>query len=159
MRLIRATFNFAVFLLAFCTVAGSAAWAEQSLRISRPQRTAPVAAPSESAAVEKVPAGSTQASAVTGDSCCESPAGVDAPEAAFLTNSLPSEGLFARWRNEFVNPTMCPVRLCHGTCAKTSMGCKNIKTMIDSLLDAYIPEEQPIQAVLNFRCCAGFTDE
>jgi len=76
-----------------------------------------------------------------------------------LLSALPAEGLFARWRNEFVNPTMCPVRLCHGSCAKTQMGCKNIKTMIDSLLDAYIPEEQPIQAVLNFRCCAGFTDD
>lgn len=162
-RLIRATFNFAVILLAFCCLAGNSAWADQSLRIARPRRYVPVAAPAESTGSQKAPADVSPAGrgadVAAGDSCCGAESCGDSSKVALLTSALPSEGLFIRWRNEFVNPTMCPIRLCHGSCAKTSMGCKNIKTMIDSLLDAYIPEEQPIQAVLNFRCCAGFTDE
>jgi Fe-S cluster biogenesis protein NfuA len=76
-----------------------------------------------------------------------------------LTSSLPEGGLFARWRTEFINPTVCPIRLCHGSCKRSSMSCRSVKTKIDSLLDAYIPEEEPVEALLNFRCCAGFTDD
>jgi hypothetical protein len=151
-RLIRATSVIVVFLIAFCALMGSAAWADDSLRIERPKRTetAPSSKPAD-----------TGADACCGTAACGSPVCTDKEleENISLVSALPAEGLFARWRNEFVNPTMCPIRLCHGSCARTSMGCKNIKTMIDSLLDAYIPEEQPIQAVLNFRCCAGFSDD
>jgi hypothetical protein len=174
-----------VLLLGFCTLAATAALADESLRIARPQRGEGPERSERSGTSERperrLPAGSeavnnseaSGASAATSaskspppknssaDSCCgSSPCSEpSAAEDSLLTNSLPAEGLYTRWRNEFVNPTMCPIRLCHGSCARTSMGCKNIKTMIDSLLDAYIPEEQPIQAVLNFRCCAGFSDD
>lgn|GEM_PF-4443740 len=187
-RLNRTTFNFVVLLLGFCTLAATAAQADESLRIARPQRVEGPERPERSGTSERperrLPTGSeavnnseaSGASAATSadakavspppknssaDSCCGSIPCSDpsVAEDTLLTNSLPAEGLYNRWRNEFVNPTMCPIRLCHGSCARTSMGCKNIKTMIDSLLDAYIPEEQPIQAVLNFRCCAGFSDD
>lgn len=176
-RLIRATSVIVVFLIAFCMLMGSAAWADDSLRIERPKKTetapSPAANASTKAAKEAATSVSTAASTSTltpagsspdaccGTAACGSPVCADKDLQMYipLSSALPAEGLYTRWRNEFVNPTMCPIRLCHGTCAKTQMGCKNIKTMIDSLLDAYIPEEQPIQAVLNFRCCAGFTDE
>lgn len=223
-RLIRATSSFVAFLLAIVFLMGNAALAEESLRISRPQRTGAPAASPEATAKQRTPLPH-----VSSTTCCEStfqsvvdieagrlkdplpPEGlfarwfsefvsqpnrlpvvyfpsisVGAPSfsgsafmaagkplksempccdqskqelALLLTSSLPPDGLYARWRAEFVNPTMCPILLCHGSCAGSTMSCKNIKTMIDSLLDAYIPEEPPIEAVLNFRCCAGFTED
>lgn len=150
--MIRATFNSGVFLLALWALLGNAVRADESLRIARPQRAEPAAVPEAKSATD----------ACCGSSACGSPicGDKDAPVYVVpLSSSLPAEGLYARWRNEFVNPTTCPIRLCHGSCAGSQMGCKSVKTMIDSLLDAYIPEEPSVQAVLNFRCCAGFTDE
>lgn len=109
---------------------------EEPLRISRPQR-----AQAEEKAV---------------DACCSQQ---NSEEDDLLSCALPQEGLFARWQAEFINPTLCPVRLCHGSCAKSQMSCKFIKPMLDSLLDAFIPEEPPPVTVLNFRCCAGFTED
>ncbi len=140
-RVIRATLSFVVFLLAILFFAGNAALADQSLRIARPKAestTSPLTAPV----------------AVAPNSCC-----TDAAKSAALSSSLPADGLYARWQAEFTNPTLCPVRLCHGSCARSTMSCKFIKPILDSLLDAYIPEEQPVEALLNFRCCAGFTED
>ncbi len=179
-RVIRATLSFVVFLLAILILTGNAALAEESLRISRPKLTEPAAATVEMTAeshaekqAEKPiakPADKSVAkpaekpvSGGVSSTCCGSAAcGVDCsdiPQTSSLSSSLPPDGLYARWRAEFVNPTMCPILLCHGSCAGSTMSCKNIKTMIDSLLDAYIPEDPPLEAVLNFRCCAGFTED
>jgi hypothetical protein len=175
-RVIRATLSFVVFLLAILILAGNAALAQESLRISRPKLTEPAAATVEMTTKTQVekPADKPVAKSaerpsekpVSGgvsSTCCGSTAcGVDCsdlPPTKSLSSSLPPDGLYARWRAEFVNPTMCPILLCHGSCAGSTMSCKNIKTMIDSLLDAYIPEDPPLEAVLNFRCCAGFTED
>ncbi|HNB24810.1 MAG TPA: hypothetical protein PKZ32_20480 [Candidatus Melainabacteria bacterium] len=162
-RLNRATIGIVVSLLVLCLWTTSSVQADEALRIARPQRNAsPVQAPStdRAASSETVDSQSVEEKKMeAGGSCCGSSDGPTPSESVSLSSALPPEGLYTHWRNEFVNPTMCPVRLCHGSCAKTSLGCKNIKTMIDSLLDAYIPEEQPIEAVLNFRCCAGFSDD
>jgi hypothetical protein len=154
-RVIRTTLSFVVVFLAILSLAGNDACAEESagrLRISRPQQPAPVATPA-----------TKPVSAEVSSACCGSTAcGVDCSDLSEIKNlssSLPPDGLFARWRAEYVNPTLCPIRLCHGSCARSSMSCKFIKPILDSLLDAYIPEEQPVQALLNFRCCAGFTED
>ncbi len=77
-----------------------------------------------------------------------------------LTSSLPPSGLFAHWKKEFSNPTVCPVRLCHGSCSKTDMSCKSNAPMLQILLDAFLPEEHSDAVpILNFRCCAGFSDD
>lgn len=171
-RVIRTTISFVVFLFAILILAGNAALAEESLRISRPKLTEPAAATVETSAeshaekqaekpianpsvkhVEKPASGTCCGSTACGVDCS------DIPHTKSLSSSLPPDGLYARWRAEFVNPTMCPILLCHGSCAGSTMSCKNIKTMIDSLLDAYIPEDPPLEAVLNFRCCAGFTED
>lgn len=164
-RVIRTTSTFVVFLLAILFLAGNAALAEQSLRIARPvsggatgtTKTTGAAASSTEPSTKK-PVPSEVSKPCCGSTACGADC-TDLPQVKSLSSSLPADGLFARWRAEFVNPTMCPILLCHGSCAGSSMSCKNIKTMIDSLLDAYIPEDPPLKAVLNFRCCAGFTDE
>lgn len=80
-------------------------------------------------------------------------------EALQLTSSLPPSGLFAHWRKEFSNPTVCPIRLCHGSCSKTDMSCKSNAPMLQILLDAFLPEDDSDAVpILNFRCCAGFSD-
>ncbi|MBC7998185.1 MAG: hypothetical protein IAF58_09595 [Leptolyngbya sp.] len=81
----------------------------------------------------------------------------DAPQ---LTSSLPPSGLFAHWKKEFSNPTVCPIRLCHGSCSKTDMSCKSNAPMLQILLDAFLPEDNSdALPILNFRCCAGFSDD
>jgi hypothetical protein len=154
---IRTTPSFVVFLLAILLVAGSAALAEESLRIARPS-TGTTGTTGTTATSTEQPATSQVSKPCCGSTACGADC-TDLPQIKGLSSSLPADGLFARWRAEFVNPTMCPILLCHGSCAGSSMSCKNIKTMIDSLLDAYIPEEPPVQAILNFRCCAGFTED
>ncbi len=179
-RVIRATLSFVVFLLAILTLAGNAALADESFRISRPKLTEPADATVEMTAKTQVerpadtpvakpadtpvekPAEKPVSGGVSSTCCGSTACGVDCsdiPQTKSLSSSLPPDGLYARWRAEFVNPTMCPILLCHGSCAGSTMSCKNIKTMIDSLLDAYIPEDPPLEAVLNFRCCAGFTED
>lgn len=176
-RVIRTTPSFVVFLLAILLLTGNAALADQSLRIARPGTagmpsttgttgttgaTGATATAGTTAPQTEQPSRKPVSAEVSKPCCGSTACGADCtdlPEIKSLSSSLPPGGLFARWRAEFVNPTMCPILLCHGSCAGSSMSCKNIKTMIDSLLDAYIPEEPPVQAVLNFRCCAGFTED
>lgn len=167
-RVIRATSNLVAFLAVFLIVAVNVSHAQDSFRIERPTRPqtqpAQVAAPAlnSDTAAASAPSASVPSSSVSPagspecQSLCCSPG---REQDAGLTSTLPPEGLYTRWRAEFINPTVCPVRLCHGSCKHSSVSCKTVKTRIDSLLDAYIPEEVPVEALLNFRCCAGFTDD
>ena len=172
-RVNRATSSLVAFLVAFFALAANVCHAQDSFRIERPNRSqaaAPLAKtqnaeapPAQAPPAKTPPAQAAPVSASPADArdsecqspCC-SPSGVPT---AGLTSALPAEGLYARWQAEFINPTVCPVRLCHGSCKRSSVSCKTVKTKIDSLLDAYIPEEVPVEALLNFRCCAGFTDD
>jgi len=167
-RVIRATAS----LLALFILSANASNAQDTFRIERPTRSqAPavqvpaaqspasqVSAP-QSQSPEIVTGQSAPVSSLSQSSDCQNPCcSLNAPSFV-LSSPLPSEGLYARWRAEFINPTTCPVRLCHGSCKRSSVSCRSIKTKIDSLLDAYIPEEVPVEALLNFRCCAGFTED
>ncbi|MBA3856226.1 MAG: hypothetical protein C0507_04890 [Cyanobacteria bacterium PR.3.49] len=155
-RVIRATSSLVAFLAAFFMVAVNDSHAQDSFRIERPSRPqAPAATGTTQSETQSQAQSETQNNSDCRSPCC-SPS---AESGSALTSSLPAEGLFARWRTEFINPTVCPVRLCHGSCKRSSISCRIVKTKIDSLLDAYIPEEVPVEALLNFRCCAGFTED
>lgn len=120
----------------------SPAEAQDRLRIQRPNRTVS-ASPEVSSSKSQPNAGFIAQS-----------------ETATLSSSLPASGLFAHWRTQFSNPTVCPIRLCHGSCAKTDMSCKSTAPMLQILLDAFLPDDDIEQVpILNFRCCAGFTED
>jgi len=160
-RQIRFSLSFVATLLAFFLLAANPAQADESLRIARPLRTQPEVKAEASTAnpaaepVQKTAAQRPVKAMDCGGSCCKGAAqlleGINCP--------LPPPGLFEQWRAEFVNPTLCPILMCHGSCRRSQMSCKFIKPLLDSLLDAYVPEEPPPLTVVNFRCCAGFTDE
>lgn len=43
-----------------------------------------------------------------------------------LPDSWRPEGLFARWRNRFAYPTVCPVMMCHGSCDEGPSRCQTV---------------------------------
>ncbi|HEY9785862.1 MAG TPA: hypothetical protein V6D17_10705 [Candidatus Obscuribacterales bacterium] len=58
------------------------------------------------------------------------------PLSSGLRAGFPAEGLFMRWRKNYVNPTLCRMFGCNGSCASLGMGC----TMNPRALDVFFDE-------------------